>query len=252
MRPLPLNIENSMCTVSFIPAGDRVFITSNRDEKIVRNKAIPPKQYISHNVKLLFPKDGEAGGTWIALRQNGNAVVLLNGGFQKHIPEPSYKKSRGLILIEIITAAEHLNHFKLMSLEQIEPFTLVLWEKESLYECRWDGFHKSCKELSASTPHLWSSVTLYDESVRKKRESWFAGWLKVNPNPALEDILQLHLFGGDGNANNDFRMNRNNQLMTVSVTGMEIESGSAKMKYLDLADSCVYENSLSFLPALAT
>jgi hypothetical protein len=32
--------------------------------------------------RITYPKDADAGGTWIAKHENGNAVVLLNGGFK--------------------------------------------------------------------------------------------------------------------------------------------------------------------------
>lgn len=240
-----------MCTVSFIPAKDRVFITSNRDEKLVRSKAIPPQQYNAGNVRLVLPKDSEAGGTWIVLRENGDAAVLLNGGLQKHLPLAPYKRSRGLILLDIIKETEHVNHFMQMNLEKIEPFTLVILEKNKLYECRWNGTHKTSKELSNTVPQIWSSVTLFDEVAIRKRESWFTEWLRANPDPVSEDIIQFHLSGGEGDDQNDFRMNRNNHVLTVSVTNIEIKKDTAKMKYFDLIDNRVYEYPMNFLPAYA-
>jgi hypothetical protein len=68
--------------------------------------------------------------------------VLLNGGFKKHIPSSAYKRSRGLVLLEILQAVMHVQYFKQMDLGEIEPFTLVLLENNHLYECRWDGSKK--------------------------------------------------------------------------------------------------------------
>ena len=76
-----------MCTVTFIPTGDKYFITSNRDEKNTRKFAIPPSAYEFESGKIFFPKDGDRGGSWIAIHENGNAAVLLNGAFEKHIVE---------------------------------------------------------------------------------------------------------------------------------------------------------------------
>src|SRR4026207_1194678 len=91
-----------MCTVTFIPAKNGYFITSNRDEKYSRKRAIPPAMYTIGKSKLLFPKDTNAGGTWIALHESGNAAVILNGAFGRHAPQAPYEKSRGIILLEII------------------------------------------------------------------------------------------------------------------------------------------------------
>ena len=67
-----------MCTVSYLPVKDRVFITSNRDEKKLRGRAVAPAKYAVDCIGLIYPKDRDAGGTWIALRDNGIAAVLLN------------------------------------------------------------------------------------------------------------------------------------------------------------------------------
>ena len=122
-----------MCTITFIPVKDKYFITSNRDEKTLRKQAIPPAVYYMDDSKLIFPKDADAGGSWIAVNENGNAAVLLNGGFVAHQPQPPYAKSRGLIFLEIIKAEMPVKYFMNMGLIKIEPFTLVLFEDNNLY-----------------------------------------------------------------------------------------------------------------------
>ena len=89
-----------MCTVSFVNANGKIIITSNRDEKIIRPKAIEPKSYCINNKNILFPKDPKAGGTWFAVDEYSNIIVLLNGADEKHIVTGNYKKSRGLIVLE--------------------------------------------------------------------------------------------------------------------------------------------------------
>ena len=74
-----------MCTVSFIPVRDTFYLTSNRDEKRTRKKANPPIAYTVAGARMIFPRDGEAGGTWIVLKENGDAAVLLNGAFLHHL-----------------------------------------------------------------------------------------------------------------------------------------------------------------------
>ncbi len=100
-----------MCTVTFVRTKDSFFITSSRDVKVQRRQALPPKMYQREEAMLLYPKDADAGGTWIALLDNLNAAVLLNGAFENHQPQPPYKRSRGLILIDILAAPSPLEHF---------------------------------------------------------------------------------------------------------------------------------------------
>ena len=90
-----------MCTVTYIPLTNHCYLTSNRDEHITRGQAIAPKKILANGYELIYPKDADAGGTWIATKNTGEAIVLLNGGFYKHKSNPPYKKSRGIILLNI-------------------------------------------------------------------------------------------------------------------------------------------------------
>ena len=225
-----------MCTVTFIPVKDKYYITSNRDEKFIRKQAIPPEMYFDKGSRIVFPKDADAGGTWIALHENGNAAVLLNGAFEKHISLPPYRKSRGIIFLEIFRADMPVHYFIHMDLQGIEPFTMIIFNN-CLYECRWDGTKKHCRQLKKHRPYIWSSSTLYEETVVKKRDQWFAAFLNRNPHPTQEDIFKFHQFTGDGDIQNDLRMNRNDLLSTVSVTGIALESNLCRMNYLDLKNN---------------
>lgn len=236
-----------MCTVTFIPVKDRCYITSNRDEKISRKPAIPPASYLLDDQFLLYPKDADAGGSWIALSDNRAAGVLLNGGFAKHVPAASYRRSRGLIFLELMSSTDAAAYFLEMDLRQIEPFTVVLLHQEKLYECRWDGKAGYCREINRSIPHIWSSVTLYDAAVIKKREEWFAQWLQINPYPEQKDILEFHCFAGEGDLNHDLVMNRRNEFLTVSITSIEVQEGRGMIEYLDMANGQRSRSHLNFI-----
>jgi hypothetical protein len=240
-----------MCTVTFIPAGDKIYITSNRDEKQWRSPAFPPAIYPYASGKLLFPKDGDAGGTWIAAHENGNAMVFLNGGFVRHIPRPPYRKSRGLVLLDLLDSINPLLGFKMASLQQIEPFTAVIWNAWQLYECRWDGEKKHTTELPAVEPHIWSSVTLYEEAVIAKRTHWFREWLTRHSQPEHSDILHFHQFTGDGDAHNDLLMDRNGQVFTVSVTQLTLTGERSGIHYLDLKKNKVFTQHLTVEKSMA-
>ena len=98
-----------MCTVSFISEKNNVFITHSRDEMIARSPALAPEIYPVNNKHLLFPRDGLAGGSWIGVNETGTAAALLNGAFIKHIPHPPYRKSRGLIFLDLLSSDNILN-----------------------------------------------------------------------------------------------------------------------------------------------
>lgn len=234
-----------MCTVTFIPAPGKVYLTSNRDEKQGRSAALAPAVYDFPSGRMVFPKDGDAGGTWIAAHENGNAVVFLNGGWVGHTPAPPYRKSRGLILLDLINSTMPYHHFLSLPLDNIEPFTAVIWEDARLYECRWDGEQKYARQLDATRPHIWSSVTLYTEAVVLKRRQWFEDWLQKNGSPFQDDILAFHQFTGDGDAHNDLMMNREGKVFTVSVTSLAMSGRAINMRYLDLKNNQTFEQELA-------
>ena len=241
-----------MCTVTFIPAGEKIFLVSNRDEKHWRSPAVSPQPYDFPSGKIYFPKDADAGGTWFAVHENGNAIVLLNGGFKAHVPQPPYRMSRGLVTVELIQVNHPFDRFRSINLENIEPFTLVLWENEELFECRWDGERKHSKQLDKTAPQIWSSVTLYSEEVIMKRQTWFEDWLKSRSIISLDDVLNFHRFTGDGDDHNDLLINRNGKVFTVSITGVGLSATAAHIKYLDLLTNQLFLQDIALLKEPAT
>ncbi len=234
-----------MCTVTFIPHNKHSFLTSNRDEHSSRGQAFAPKKVQVNGFELIYPKDADAGGTWIATKNTGEAIVLLNGGFFKHQSKPLYKKSRGIILLNIFTKINPLKVLEAEDLTNIEPFTLIYFNKQLLTEFRWDGITKHFKELDSSIPHIWSSVTLYEPDTIIKRQIWFNKWLLSNSNPELKDILNFHLNAGEGDAAIDINMNRNDELFTVSISSIFISEKLHEFIYIDLINNKSYKESLT-------
>ncbi len=221
-----------MCTVTYIPTGKGAFLTSNRDERTDRAPAEPPVVR-SLPGALTYPKDAQAGGTWIALKGRRDAAVLLNGGFNNHVRKPPYSKSRGLVMLEIVEATSPADRFETMSLEGIEPFTLILFTDGRLMRCTWDGSRKHRIELDVRRPHIWSSATLYNEEARQMRvrklQQWY-GSTAVN----TESILDFHTQNDvTFDACQSFHEHRD-AMATVSVTSIDLTSPEPAMHYHDL------------------
>lgn len=233
-----------MCTVTFIPTRGSIFITSNRDEKNSRLPATPPAFYRHRETTLVYPADAQKGGTWIAMKENGDAAVLLNGAFVNHLPAPAGTTSRGLILLDVLEDNRPSWFFSKLTLHDTEPFTLVLLENNALYEMRWDGQRKHCRQLPAGRAHIWSSATLYENPVAKKREQWFASFLNKNNKPTQQDILHFHQTAGDGDSRNDLFMTRDTTYSTVSTTSILLCDGKGHMKYLDHCNKKMIEKNI--------
>ncbi|PVX46465.1 transport and Golgi organization protein 2 [Flavobacterium sp. 103] len=223
-----------MCTVSFVCSNDRIIITSNRDEKIIRPSAIPPKNYTLNGKNIIYPKDSKAGGTWFVVDENGTVLVLLNGADEKHQVQLPYRKSRGQIVLEMISSVSPKVFWNEIDLENIEPFTLVLFQDKQLFQLRWNGIEKSTIVLETDKNYVWSSSTLYSKDIREQRSNWFYSFLVANPEITEEKMLHFHRYTETDNTEHGLVINRNNELKTLSITQAVIEKNKVIMYHLDL------------------
>ncbi len=223
-----------MCTVTFIAKGnDNFILTSNRDE-LPNRKTLSPQEYIEENVKLVYPKDQVAGGTWIGVSERNRLINLLNGGFKPHKRKAYYRMSRGVIVKQLLTAEDVVLKIKLFDFMDIEPFTIVLVDWSSslkLYRLVWDGVKKHFIELNLGN-YIWSSSPLYSPEMKTRREEWLSEFLENN-EASSENLLEFHHNAGDGNKVIDLQMNRG-FIKTVSITQIEKYNNIVKMTYEDL------------------
>lgn len=224
-----------MCTITYLPYKDKIFITHNRDERPDRARALPPNVAQFSSGKILYPKDGAKGGTWVGIHNNGNAMVLANGAFAPHMRKESYRESRGLIFLHIFDSENPVKKFNEIDLHDIEPFTLVVWLKQNgtLWEMRWDEYEKFVTSLPADVPRMWSSVTLFDEHMTARREKWFEEWRSSQDRITGEGIRWFHENGGEGYERLNLTINKG-AMSTVSITGIEISKDRSVMYYHDL------------------
>ena len=227
-----------MCTVSYLPRKRGFVLTSNRDEDKNRaSQVIFPEEMEFDEDVILFPKDPKGGGTWIACDNNSRAVTLLNGAFERHHQESTYRKSRGLVVLDTFGYDNIADFPKNYNFSGIEPFTLVLVDykrgKTELHEVRWDGEKVHHKKMNAQEPVIWSSVTLYPQEVRDEREKWFGEFLKEG-KISMKAIKNFHQFGGTGDTSNDLVMERGTVLSTVSISSIEVGEQGGEFVYQDL------------------
>ena len=232
-----------MCTVTFLPLDSTDFIlTSSRDVPFARKKAEAPKLYIEDGVEITYPKDGEAGGTWIGTSSKNRLICLLNGGYKDHQIKESYRKSRGIIVKELLKSEVISDALTEIELENIEPFTLVIvdWNDGlELFEFVWTGEKKHLFNIP-KVPHIWSSSTLYDDITKKMRQDWFTDWQNRQNSFNQSKIIEFHKTAGVGNPKTDVLMKREKG-GTVSITSISRSSGKLHLWYEDMSTNKVTE-----------
>ncbi len=223
-----------MCTVTYIPTQNNEFIfTSNRDEAPKRS-ATEMARELRGTKELLFPRDALAKGTWISVSSKNQLVCILNGAFIKHKHRPPYRLSRGIMALDFFSFSNAEVFFEKFEFEEIEPFTMVIFDDGNLYELRWDESEKHIKKLDTSLPYLWASCTLYSEEWQMKRQKWFSDWQVKNPKFNQSTVLYFHKNAGEGNPEYDVVMNRNNMVRTTSVTSVVKSEMEMSVRYEDM------------------
>ncbi len=227
-----------MCTVTLIPNLNQkngFILTSNRDEAAGR-EAMLPDFYIENNVKMLYPKDKLSGGTWIGVSEQKRLICLLNGEFEPHVRQPSYRLSRGVVVKDLLKTSSIQEGIETYDLTNIEPFTIVAvdWQsKLQFIELVWDGRTKHFKELD-HTSHIWSSSPLYSSEMKKMRENWFKEFqLKKSVN--AESLWKFHNSAGIGNPDLDVIMDRG-FVKTQNISQIENTLDATIMRFMDLKE----------------
>lgn len=234
-----------MCTVTYIPGPSGFILTHNRDEAPSRSPQAIVQEKTASGEDLIFPRDTQAGGTWIATSGKGQTACLLNGAFVLHTRQLPYRRSRGLLLLDFFDWDDPDAFFQRYDLERIEPFTFLYFEKpanetdvQRVTELRWDGQQRFLKELSPQSPHFWCSATLYPPEMQIRREQVFIDWLTHqspgHQSPTHQSLITLHQTGSINDPENDYVMNRGGRVQTVSITQVLADEKNAHMKYLDL------------------
>ncbi len=233
-----------MCTVVFIPQKDSLYFASLRDENTARQRAFPPRIFYTGVNKYVAPVDTMSGGTWAGVNENGNVIVLLNGGFENHQKKERYATSRGLVVKELLTDTMPVIGWSLMDFANIEPFTLIVWADEKLFQLVWDGQHKHRILLQQNNTHIFSSATLYNIGARDNRTVLFNNWMAKKAVVSPLSLLDFFMAGND--KENGFIINRHEQIKTLSYTFIQVKKNDvASIRYHDFVTGLHKNSTLS-------
>ncbi len=224
-----------MCTLTYVPQiGDELnfILTDNRDESVNRPAKFP-KVYSELNSQLFYPKDKRAGGTWFGIGKEKRAMALLNGAFKRHKRAISYRKSRGLVVKELLAAKDLKKTIENYDFTGIEAFFGVIfsWENQmEIIEVIWDGEKKYLNNKAAKEPHIWSSAMTFSLEEHVKKEMNFQTFLKENQQAEnLSELLWKFHQSKEAGMILDYGV-----LKTTSVSRFTKKGRNQYFKYRDL------------------
>ena len=234
-----------MCTVTFFRNGNKTIITSNRDESTSRPASEKPGTYNVNGKTLYYPRDPKAGGSWFAVDENASVAVLLNGAEIPHTIRGPFRKSRGLILLDILSAEKPLHAWNAINLNEVEPFTMVLYQDGTLTQLRWNYMEKSVRAYNTANNHIWSSVTLYSPEAIAQRKKWFREFQEEYPDADEHSILHFHSGYNVEDKFNGLLMNRENIVKTQSITQAVVLKHKVDLFYHDMTIKQEFSQSIS-------
>lgn len=220
-----------MCTVTYIPTRDGAIFSSNRDENPLRS-TLQPQCLLGNAGVYISPIDEHKQGTWMGVHSSGYVLILLNGGFVNHQRKAAYKQSRGLVVTDLLETGNPFETWNSYDLYDIEPFTLILWQRGQLLQLVWDGEQRHVLMPDATRPAIWSSATLYNTEAKAQREALFHTF--TNNNRYITPAQLLDFVSTQQDSYNGFIMNRSAAMQTVSISLITINRHTAHFQYKDL------------------
>lgn len=198
-----------MCIVSIFSKKNGDFIlTHNRDESHLRPTSKEVSTQKIHQQIYTSPNDLVSGGTWI-FHSEKYVACILNGEYVKHSHQPPYRKSRGLVLLDILKHSDFDTFFIEENFDKIEPFTMIVVDRSSLKKniLVWDGKEKHLENVSDLNLIVRSSSPLYNTSEKSAHQAKFE---QLN-QPTPTTIFQLH---------QELKMLPNDRFPTVQTTSI--------------------------------
>jgi hypothetical protein len=184
-----------MCTVSWLPQDDGYLLCFNRDERRTRSPGLPPAEDQSGSVRYLAPRDGDFGGTWLAVNEFGLTLCLLNLYRVPGYTPPPAPHSRGLLVLELArspTGYAAMSALGGRALDEVQPFSLVAIEPGGpALVAQWDG--TTLTGLTHDRPGLiLTSSSVTEPEVGAARRALFAESGVVTPD-VLRALHRSHL-----------------------------------------------------------
>lgn len=220
-----------MCTLTIFTQNKTKIITMNRDEAILRCESNQILQNSSIQTTYYHPVDKSSGGTWFGFNNHGFVMALLNRYQESN---NNAHESRGLIIPYLLQfkskdkVLTEINHF---SLENFNPFDLIISNSESIHQICWDGMQLSYQDIDLDQPFILTSSSINSDYVFNHRYELFNSFNKANSNVTPELILNnFHLCQNKNDDGSSVYMSRENS-HTKSISQITLNKQQLNYQY---------------------
>lgn len=221
-----------MCTVTLIARRNGYALGMNRDEKLSRVSALPPKRIRVGNRTLIYPSE-PTGGTWIGVNDSGLTLALINW---YSVPQRVSDKvvSRGEIvrnLLPSFSIDDVQGAFSDQPLSQVNPFRLIgVSPHKRIVEWRWDLRDLTVHEHSWIS-RTWISSGFDEPGAQRTRGNFFAEAMNEPDAESIGWLRRIHSSHHTSPSAYSTCMHRKDAA-TVSYTEIEVTKDKAVMSYL--------------------
>jgi hypothetical protein len=183
-----------MCTVTFIARQRGYCLGMNRDEKLTRPAALPPKKTKVNGCVVVGPSE-PGGGTWISLNDSGACFALINWySIAARVNQNAI--TRGEVVNSVSTAiSPDFADASLgeLSLKRINPFRLigVFPATGELVEWRWD-LKRLVRKSHRWKTQQWISSGFDEPKAQRVRGRTFQQALYQASAGRLDWLRRLH------------------------------------------------------------
>ncbi len=231
-----------MCTTVLQSVRDgHLILACNRDEQVTRQIAEPPSVHeFERGVGAIFPRDRDAGGSWVGVNTSGIAVSLLNNYAADIRPPPREARSRGVLvpkMLQMRTMGEVMDEMESMGhgLHHFRPFWLIVASSPANSNASatlftWDGERLDVEPTSLPMAQVSSGFehVLVEKSRRAQIESFLGEADEWTPGE-MDTVFGGHL---PSRGATSVCMHRDDA-STVSHTRIEISGDDVSLAYYD-------------------
>ncbi|MBS7332731.1 MAG: NRDE family protein [Weeksellaceae bacterium] len=212
-----------MCIISFFKENNQVLLTHNRDESISRKASLHVEKRIWEGKSYYAPVDQEKQGTWIFYNEDYIACLLNGGKVAPTCTRSDYKRSRGLVLLDVMKYPNVEEFVDKEDFNDIAPFTMLIYnvKNKNIHVLFWDEKQLEVNDLSDKNFVYRCSSTLYSPEKMNELQRLFPNFNEMSASEIFALHQSIQMKDGDiapGKA-------------TTSITQIIADNSEISMKY---------------------